>query len=121
MTSIGLSLFAVLGYEIFSSDEDDQFTFAIFVGVQATIFGLFYDAPVDFEKESLESARAYHVDRFRTIYKPEFQAANGRLCCERYKCCVALGFGAPPEAQDENKTYHRWRAMALHKMLQDRK
>jgi len=121
LSSIFLSLFSLLGYKIFGSEgASPEFTLAVFVGVQATIFGLYYDdtSPEQFEKDSLQAARAYHVDRFRTQYDESFQS-GGRLCCERYKCCLALGFGAPPA--QHSTAYHRWRAMAIHKMIQDRK
>ena len=115
--SISLSFFIVLAYDIFHGGE---FTLTVFIAVQASIFGIFYKKTTieQFEKGSLNDALAYHINCFRTVYDGDFQA-NGRLCCDRYWCCVALGCGSP--RGDVKIGYHKWRAMALHKMIRDKK
>ena len=119
-----LSFFIVLAYSIFGRYQGDRFTLTVFVVVQASVFGVFYQqTTVDqLELETLKAALAYHVNCFRTVYDGKFQT-DGQLCCDRYACCVACGCGSPRgDAKDNGRTgYHKWRAMALYKMIFDKK
>ena len=124
--SLMVSLFIVLSYDVFGGGK---FTLESLVLVQAGIFGIFYDSTkVDalelFEKESIKAALAYHVNCFRTVYTGEYQQETGRLLNDKFKWCTYFGsfstFGLAPRC-DHSSRYHKWRAMALFKMLQDRK
>ena len=119
--SICASFFTVLAYSVFG---DGELTLTTFIAVQASVFGIFYEniTPEQFEKDSLKAALAFHVNSFRTVYN-ESRNVSGRLVTDRRcKWCISfstLGLLAP--TCDVTLGYHKWRSMALHKMMQDRK
>ena len=114
LCSILAALFTVLAYVVFGQGD---FTLTTFIGVQASIFAIFYQNTTQeqFEKDSLRDALAYHVNCFRTVYDEDLRAPNGRMYTEIFKCNVLCCRGKV------NTRYHKWRAMAIFKMIQDRK
>ena len=119
--SICASFFTVLAYSVFG---DGELTLTTFIAVQASVFGIFYEniTPEQFEKDSLKAALAFHVNSFRTVYN-ESRNVSGRLVTDRRcKWCISFStLGLLTPTCDVTSGYHKWRSMALHKMIQDRK
>ena len=117
--SFTMSLFVVLAFTVFG---DGELNLTVFLGVMGSVIAIFFkNIPIDqFEKNALESALAYRVSRFRTIYDAEHDHDSGLFCFDKNKCGKCCGRNRD-KGDDFSTDYHKWRSMALYKLLHNHK
>ena len=119
INSICISLFFSLAYITFG--EEASFTLSIFIALQASILVVHRRTitPEQFDKNALNSAFAYHVNFLFTVSAVNFRDAHGRTIQERHRQCFRACYDCCDTKQ--SLSYHKWRALALHTMIQDLK
>jgi len=120
-----LSLFVVLAHAVFgdATGETSEVTLAAFLGVQASLAAFFFrNIPIEeFQRQTLDSAFAYCVSRFRTGYDYDFHEQEriqeksncNNPCFHCFNRCLSCWNG---ELDDIKSGYFKWKAMALFKM-----